>query len=43
MDLNLLEKINEFEWHIAKQGAMHVPGILFASEELIRDMDKKVY
>lgn len=43
MDLTLLEKINEFEWKIPQHGAMRVPGIIFASEELIKQMDLKVY
>ncbi|MCW8444478.1 RtcB family protein [Fluoribacter gormanii] len=43
MDLNLLEKISDFEWRIPKHGKMRVPGIIFASEELILNMDMKVY
>ncbi|MBN9227272.1 MULTISPECIES: RtcB family protein [Legionella] len=43
MDLNLLEKISDFEWRIPQQGKMRVPGIIFASEELILSMDMKVY
>ncbi|KTD37419.1 replication factor C subunit (activator I) [Legionella moravica] len=43
MDLNLLNKINEFEWQIPKHGSMLVPAVLYASEELIADMDMKVY
>lgn len=43
MDLNLLEKISDFEWQIPKHGKMRVPGFIFASESLVRDMDMKVY
>jgi len=43
MDLRLLEKINEYEWQIPIHGKMQVPGIIFASEELLLDMDMKVY
>lgn len=43
MDLNLLEKINDFEWQIPKHGTMQVPGVIFASEQLVTDMDMKVY
>lgn len=43
MDLNLLEKINDFEWRMPMHGDMNVPGIIFASKNLITDMDMKVY
>jgi tRNA-splicing ligase RtcB len=43
MDLALLTRKSEFEWWIAPSGKMHVPGIIYASEQLIRDMDLKVY
>lgn len=43
MDLTLLEKINDFEWQIPRQKNMQVPGIIFASQKLILDMDLKVY
>jgi len=43
MDLNLFDRRAEFEWHIAPHGRMRVPGILYASEQLLRDMDHKVY
>jgi len=43
MDLNLLQKESEFCWHIARQGDMRVPGVIYASEPLVRDMDHKVY
>lgn len=37
-----LTKVSDTEWHLAPQGAMHVPVVLYASEALIRDMDDKV-
>ncbi|HMK87902.1 MAG TPA: RtcB family protein [Steroidobacteraceae bacterium] len=43
MDLALLTRRSEYEWEIPRQGAMRVPAVIFASEPLIRDMDKKVY
>lgn len=43
MDLSLLKKINDFEWQIPQYGKMLVPGVIFASEQLILDMDMKVY
>ncbi|MCX6818841.1 MAG: RtcB family protein [Candidatus Aenigmarchaeota archaeon] len=43
MDLNKLKKIKDFEWEIPKSGEMRVPGRIFASEKLIREMDDKVW
>jgi tRNA-splicing ligase RtcB len=43
MDINLLKRRAEFEWEIPQQGAMRVPAVIYASEALVRDMDRKVY
>ncbi len=43
MDLHLLKRDSEFAWRIEPQGKMRVPGIIYADESLIRDMDNKVY
>jgi tRNA-splicing ligase RtcB len=43
MDISRLEKISDFEWRIAPHGDMRVPGVIYADETLIRDMDDKVY
>ena len=43
MDLNLLERRSNFEWEIPQQGAMRVPAVIYASEQLMREMDHKVY
>lgn len=43
MDLGRLERESELTWRIAPSGTMLVPGVLFASEDLVRDMDEKVY
>lgn len=43
MDIALFERRSEFEWHIRPFGRMHVPGVIFASEALLRGMDAKVY
>jgi tRNA-splicing ligase RtcB len=42
MDPATLERRSEFEWVIPPHGAMRVPGVLFASETLLRGMDEKV-
>jgi len=43
MELNLLQKESDFCWRIERSGEMRVPGLLYASEALLRDMDHKVY
>src|SRR5210317_1244472 len=43
MDLSLLTRASEHEWHIIPAGQMRVPGIVYASEDLVREMDHKVY
>ena len=43
MDTSRLTRVSEFEWRIAPRGPMRVPGVLYASETLLRDMDDKVF
>jgi tRNA-splicing ligase RtcB len=43
LDLNLIEKQKEYQWIIPKTGDMKVPGLIFASEPLVEEMDLKVY
>ncbi|MGD8576291.1 MAG: RtcB family protein [Thiohalophilus sp.] len=43
MDLSLFQRDDEYSWRIAPHGAMRVPGIIYATEQLIHDMDDKVY
>lgn len=43
MDLSLLKQESEFEWRVNPFGNMRAPGIIYASESLIREMDHKVY
>ncbi|MFZ0257514.1 MAG: RtcB family protein, partial [Gammaproteobacteria bacterium] len=43
MELTLLDRKSTFEWQIPATGNMRVPAIIYASEELIREMDAKVY
>src|SRR5574341_79123 len=42
MDLKTLNKINDYLWEIPRAGEMRVPGRIFASEKLVREMDEKV-
>ncbi len=42
MDIGTLVRRSDFEWEVPPTGAMRVPGVIFASEALIRDMDDKV-
>lgn len=43
MEVSRLKRKEENEWWIEPFGKMRVPGVIFASEPLIRDMDEKVY
>ncbi len=43
MRLELLEKIKDNVWEIPKKGDMIVPGRIFGSEKLLREMDDKVF
>jgi tRNA-splicing ligase RtcB (3'-phosphate/5'-hydroxy nucleic acid ligase) len=43
MDLGLLTRKSDVEWWIEPHGRMRVPGILYATRELVQDMDAKVY
>ena len=42
MDLSRLKRRDDYEWEIPMRGAMRVPGVIYASEELVREMDDKV-
>jgi len=42
MDTGRLTRQSDFEWVLPPEGAMRVPAVIFASAELIRDMDDKV-
>jgi len=42
MDTSRLTRKNETEWVLAPHGTMRVPGVLFADEQLIREMDEQV-
>jgi len=42
MDTSRLIRKGECEWWIPPVGKMHVPGVIYASEPLIREMDSKV-
>lgn len=43
MDLNWLTRRSACEWQIRPFGAMRVPGIIYGTEALVREMDDKVY
>ena len=43
METTLLKRQSDFEWQIPQSGKMRVPGIIYASEDLVRDMDNKVF
>jgi tRNA-splicing ligase RtcB (3'-phosphate/5'-hydroxy nucleic acid ligase) len=42
MNLELFKRRSDFEWWIEPTGKMQVPAIIYAGEQLIRDMDDKV-
>jgi tRNA-splicing ligase RtcB len=42
MDVQRFERMTDFAWRLPAQGAMRVPGVIYASESLLRDMDDKV-
>jgi len=43
MELNLLQKLNDYTWRVEPHGNMRVPAIFYADEALLRNMDDKVY
>jgi len=43
MDLGKLTRVNPYEWRIEPHGAMRVPGVIFADQDLVEGMDAKVY
>lgn len=43
MDTRQFNRLSEYEWEIPASGRMRVPAIIFASEDLIADMDQKVF
>src|SRR3989304_9404195 len=43
MDLGLFERAGEFEFRVAPRGAMRVPAVIYADEQLVHDMDDKVF
>ncbi|MGV3743329.1 MAG: RtcB family protein, partial [Burkholderiaceae bacterium] len=42
MDTSQFIRQGKMAWEVPAQGAMHVPAVIYASEELVRDMDDKV-
>ncbi|MFH0953968.1 MAG: RtcB family protein [Verrucomicrobiota bacterium] len=43
MDTARLKRVSEYEWWIEPKGSMRAPGVFFADEPLIREMDDKVF
>jgi tRNA-splicing ligase RtcB len=43
MELTQFSQHSDFAWHIAPRGRMRVPAVIFATADLIRDMDQKVF
>jgi len=43
MELSLFEKQSDVAWVIPQQGAMRVPAVIYATEALVRGMERKVY
>ena len=43
MDTTLLRQDSEVRWVVEPHGEMRVPAVIYATPELIRDMDMKVY
>jgi tRNA-splicing ligase RtcB len=42
MDITSLNKIEDYEWEVPRGGEMKSPVRIFASENIVRDMDEKV-
>jgi tRNA-splicing ligase RtcB len=42
MDLSRFKRISDLEWQLPAEGCMRVPGMIFATEALMRAMDDKV-
>lgn len=42
MDTTSLNRMGEWAWEMPPAGRMRVPGVIYASETLVRDMDEKV-
>ena len=43
MDPARFTRVDSTTWRVEPSGAMHVPVIIYADENLIRDMDDKVF
>ncbi len=43
MDTNRFTRVDATTWRIEPDGAMRVPAVIYADENLLRDMDDKVY
>ena len=42
MELSSLVRKSDYEWWNTQTGTMRVPGVIYGSETLVRDMDEKV-
>lgn len=42
MDISILSRVTDTEWHLPATGSMRVPAVIFATADLLADMDDKV-
>jgi len=42
MDIKRLRRLGDYQWEIPKERGMRVPGLIFASQGLVSEMDEKV-
>ncbi|MFQ6094252.1 MAG: RtcB family protein, partial [bacterium] len=43
MELSKLQRQKEYEWAISTSGEMRVPAVIYANQDLLEEMDEKVY
>jgi tRNA-splicing ligase RtcB len=43
MDTTKFQRVSDTEWRVKPKGRMRVPAVIFATEDLMRGMDEKVY
>jgi len=43
MELSRLTQVSDYAWRIEPEGAMRVPGLIYGDQDLLEEMDDKVY